>query len=145
MIVPPPSCPATRSAPGPAQTRSPPPPAKTWSFPVDVTITSPREVPVITSSPAVPVIVGAPQLGVPFGFLGLGAFFETVVAAVAELFAGVLSSGEATVAVLESVPAFFALTTMDTVGVAPLATVPSSQVTTFPAFVHVPADGVAET
>ena len=79
-----------------------------------------------------PVIVGAPQLSCPFlGLFAAGALL-TVVAAVAELFAAFVSSGEPTVAVFESVPRFFALTTIVTVAFAPPFTWPRSHVTVLP-------------
>ena len=88
-------------------------------------------VPARVSLPSVPVIVGVASAQLPpFGGLGLfGGAACTVVVVVAVLLAGVVSSGLVTVAVLVRVPAFFAVTTIVTVAVAPLSTVPSSQVT----------------
>ncbi len=82
-------------------------------------------------------MVGAAQLGLALLFLPLPGLV-TVVDAVAELFNGVLSSGDATVAVFESVPLFFALTTMVTVAVPPFATVPRLHVTVLPDLSQLP-------
>ena len=68
-----------------------------------------------------------------------------VVVSVSWLFAALVSSMLASEAVLEAVPEFEALTTIEMLALVALFTWPRLQVTLEPDLVQVPADGVADT
>ena len=92
-----------------------------------------------TSSPAVPVIVGVAQLALPF-FLPLPRrLWSPSSSRWPSCSPGRRPRGLATLAVFDSVPSFFVLTTIVTAPWSPTFTWPRSHVTLSPAFVAGPA------